>query len=160
MTRLENLLKEMISEEGALCFTGREMAERRLRYINDLARKALDIVRDAGPKQEIGDVHKLIEMAKSGSLPEGFNQWLVKDHETGMTIAHIAAQYGTLPKSFDQWDIEDEYTDPVAITAAKFGHLPEGFDKWDLANEEGETVRDYAEAFAKDQAEKKRGPKM
>ncbi len=135
MNRLEEILKEMISEDGAICFTSHDMADRRLRYINRLAQEALEIVNNTMTLSG----EEAFELAQSGELPADSNQW---DHITdnGWTMAHVAADSGTLPEGFNQWSIAGFNNSTVAHRAARFGGLPADFDQWGLMDDFGWTV--------------------
>ena len=58
-----------------------------------------------------------LEMAREGTLPEGFYLWGL-DNEDGWTVAHEAAGRGHLPEGFDQWGIEDNDGRSVADVVA------------------------------------------
>ncbi|MDR1856615.1 MAG: hypothetical protein LBR22_05585 [Desulfovibrio sp.] len=61
-----------------------------------------------------------------------------------VTYAHIAAMHGLLPEGFDQWDLKDSNGEIVANYAACAGHLPKGFRHWGLKNDRGLAVAHVA----------------
>lgn len=80
--------------------------------------------------------------AWKGSLPRGFDKWLLRD-DAGQSVAREAWEaHGALPEWFNAWSSADESGWTVAHEAAKFGFLPEGFDQWELVDNSGQTVRD------------------
>ena len=81
------------------------------------------------------------EMAREGTLPEGFDQWHLAD-EDGWTVAHVAAGWRHLPKDFNQWELADKDGWTVAHEVAAHGYLPNDFQLWDLTDKEGRTVRE------------------
>ena len=77
--------------------------------------------------------------SKTGGLPDGFDQWGLKDRD-GRTLAHVAASRGRLPKDFSQWGLKDKDGKTVAHVAVACGRLPKGFSQWDLTDGDGWTV--------------------
>lgn len=119
--KLESLLREMITNDGAACFRSEDFLARRICAINDLAKEALTITSggEPAPQERQLTFKEAVEMVRSEELPSDFDQWALADKD-GTTVAHMAALFGT---------------------------LPEGFDHWDLATAGGQTVRELAEAL-------------
>ncbi len=84
--------------------------------------------------------------AEQGSLPQGFNKWVLVDNNN-KTVAHTAAEHGNIPEGFD-WEryglMRDNQGRTVYHFAAEGGCLPDWFDKWDVADEDGFTVAHFA----------------
>ena len=74
------------------------------------------------------------------TLPESFDEWELRDPDSGCTVAHISARCIGIPDGFDRLDLRDNHGTTVAHAAARGGHLPYGFDNWDWANDAGYTV--------------------
>jgi hypothetical protein len=83
------------------------------------------------------------------NLPADSPEWARIVDEFGGTLAHKAARSGNLPEGFNQWDIATKYGLTVAHEAAAAGHLPAGFNLWGLADEAGVTVAHFAAAWGR-----------
>lgn len=91
-------------------------------------------------------IDALLDKARNGTLPEGFDQW-DRANKDGWTVAHEAAYYNHLPSNFDQWALSAANGWTVAHAAANRGYLPENFKHWNLAHDEGRTVAHTAAFF-------------
>jgi hypothetical protein len=85
------------------------------------------------------EIRVLFGQARTGKLPEGFNDWRLRDVYS-IPIAIAAALANKLPADFGctdplLWEIQEGFGGPrVAHIAVEHGPLPAYFNKWDIAN--------------------------
>lgn len=114
-------------------------------------KEVLDALKDKPASQPTGaksleELETLMEMAKTGTLPDGFDRWSLAT-DTGWSIAHQAAASSKLPDGFDQWEIVTCTGTSVAHVAAMYGYLPDGFKTWAQADESGWSVAHQAAEY-------------
>jgi len=96
------------------------------------------------------DVHerkRIFELAESGQLPKGFDQWDMPDLSvSGRTLAFATFANGHGPgPEFTRWNMRDGQGRTMAHYAALHGKLPVDFDHWLLTDPDSWSVaHEYA----------------
>jgi hypothetical protein len=87
-------------------------------------------------------------LAKNWVMPSYFGRYDAVDPRDPLclTVAHVAAEFNTLPEGFDQWDLRDANGWTVAHVIAQYQRVLfaigwEKFGVWELADNNGWTVR-------------------